>query len=72
MKIEKDKVIAIDYVMEDEDGDTLENTIETGPGEFIIGHDQLKIIFCGKPNPFGVGVQHFYFNRVMQASEFWQ
>ena len=39
MKIEKDKVIAIDYVMEDEDGDTLENTIETGPGEFIIGHD---------------------------------
>ena len=41
MKIEKDKVIAIDYVMEDEDGGTLENTIETGPGEFIIGHDQL-------------------------------
>lgn len=41
MKIEKDKVISIDYIMEDEDGSTLENTIETGPGEFIVGHKQL-------------------------------
>jgi len=41
MKIEKDKVISIDYIMEDEDGQTLENTIESGPGEFLVGHSQL-------------------------------
>tara|TARA_Y100000588_G_scaffold119209_1_gene130560 strand:- start:943 stop:1437 length:495 start_codon:yes stop_codon:yes gene_type:complete len=41
MKIEKDKVISIDFIIEDEDGQTLQNTIETGPGEFIIGHSQL-------------------------------
>ena len=41
MKIEKDRVISIDYIMEDEDGKTLENTIETGPGEFLVGHSQL-------------------------------
>ena len=41
MKIEKDKVISIDYIMEDENGVTLENTIETGPSEFLMGHSQL-------------------------------
>ncbi|MFP6855086.1 MAG: peptidylprolyl isomerase [Opitutales bacterium] len=41
MKIEKDRVISIHYIMEDEDGKTLENTIETGPGEFLVGHSQL-------------------------------
>tara|TARA_Y100000588_G_scaffold69469_2_gene71124 strand:- start:797 stop:1300 length:504 start_codon:yes stop_codon:yes gene_type:complete len=41
MKIEKDSVVSIDFIMEDEDGKTLENTIETGPAEFLIGHSQL-------------------------------
>lgn len=41
MKIEKNRVISIDYIMEDEDGQTLENTIESGPGEFLVGHSQL-------------------------------
>ena len=41
MKIEKDRVISIDFIMEDEDGQTLENTIETGPAEFLVGHSQL-------------------------------
>ncbi len=41
MKIEKDKVIAIDYELKDEDGHLMENTIETGPAEFLFGHSQL-------------------------------
>ena len=41
MKIDKDSVVSIDYIMEDEDGQTLENTIETGPSEFLMGHSQL-------------------------------
>ena len=54
MKIEKDKVISIDYIMEDEDGQTLENTIESGPGEFLVGHSQLMpAIEEALPDPAG-------------------
>ncbi len=41
VKIEKDKIVSMDYEMKDEDGNVLENTEETGPGEFLVGHSQL-------------------------------
>jgi FKBP-type peptidyl-prolyl cis-trans isomerase SlyD len=41
MKIEKDKVVFIDYLMSDESGDTLEDTGETSRTGFLFGHEAM-------------------------------
>ena len=41
MKIEKDRIIIIDYVMTDDTGKVLEDTSETGPSGFLFGHEAM-------------------------------
>ncbi len=41
MKIEKDKIVFIDYLMNDESGDTMEAARETSQTVFLFGHDQM-------------------------------
>ena len=41
MKIEKDKIVFIDYLMDDESGDSHEENIETSQTGFLFGHDHM-------------------------------
>ena len=41
MKIEKDKVVFINYLMKNEENETLEDTRETSPTGFLFGHGAL-------------------------------
>ncbi len=41
MKIEKDKVVFINYLMKNGEDETLEDTRETSPTGFLFGHGQL-------------------------------
>ncbi len=41
MKIEKDKVVSIEYTLKDKDGNLLDSSEKTGPLEYLQGHQNL-------------------------------